>query len=104
MTEAIWLGQMNRRLAMGLLGRRCCGQRQRGVGLWAHPIQPRDAVCFIGVDAVLYRHQTLAVWLLRARIIPSVSATPNYDGELLWQRRYTFVCASPPPRCWGAAL
>ena len=37
-------------------------------------------------------HQTLAVWLLRARIIPSVSATPNYDGELLWQKRYTFVC------------
>ncbi|MFR5785909.1 MAG: hypothetical protein ACLUHE_01395 [Christensenellales bacterium] len=34
-------------------------------------------------------HQTLAVWLLRARIIPSVSATPNYDGELLWQKRYT---------------
>ena len=37
-------------------------------------------------------HQTLAVWLVQYRVIPSQSPTPNYDGELPWQMAYTAAC------------
>ncbi len=37
-------------------------------------------------------HQTLAVWLLEARVVPSPLAHPNYEGDLLWQARYTALC------------
>ena len=37
-------------------------------------------------------HQTIAVWLLRARAISSAYANPNYEGDLIWQKQYTFAC------------
>ena len=37
-------------------------------------------------------HQTMAVWLLQSGLIPSQSATPNYDGEHAWQLAFTAAC------------
>ena len=92
-TEAIRLGQMNRRLAMGLLGAMLL-VASANAGWVVRHILSNPVTRFVSSVSMQFYicHQTLAVWLLRARIIPSVSATPNYDGELLWQKRYTFVC------------
>lgn len=92
-TEAIRLGQMNRRLAMGLLGAALL-VASANAGWVVRHILSNPVTRFVSSVSMQFYiwHQTLAVWLLRARIIPSVSATPNYDGELLWQKRYTFVC------------
>ena len=92
-TEAIRLGQMNRRLAMGLLGAALL-VASANAGWVVRHILSNPVTRFVSSVSMQFYiwHQTLAVWLLRARIIPSVSATPNYDGELLWQKRYTFAC------------
>lgn len=37
-------------------------------------------------------HQNLAVHLKRLGVPPSVSETPNVDGELAWQRPYMLLC------------
>lgn len=37
-------------------------------------------------------HQNLAVHLKRLGIPFSASETPHIDGDILWQRRYTFLC------------
>ena len=92
-TEAIRLGQMNRRLAMGLLGAALLVASANAGWVVRHILSNPVTRLVSSVSMQFYIwHQTLAVWLLRARIIPSVSATPNYDGELLWQKRYTFAC------------
>ena len=37
-------------------------------------------------------HQTLAVWFLKLRIIPSEYETPNYSGDHPWQVAFTALC------------
>ena len=37
-------------------------------------------------------HQWLAVWILKIRLVPSDYEMPNYSGDLVWQKQYTFVC------------
>ena len=65
-----------------------------------------DAVCFIGVDAVCISGiRRMAVWLLRARIIPSAFATPNYDGDAaLAEAVSRFVCFADSASLLAALL
>ena len=37
-------------------------------------------------------HQTLAVWFLKLRIIPSEYENPNYSGDHPWQVAFTALC------------
>ncbi len=37
-------------------------------------------------------HQTMAVWFLQWRVVPSALEHPNYDGDRIWQMRYTILC------------
>ena len=37
-------------------------------------------------------HQTIAVWLLKYRVIPSEYENPNWEGDAVWQMRYTLAC------------
>jgi len=36
-------------------------------------------------------HQTIAVWLVTYRVIPSAYEYPNYDGDARWQVLYTIA-------------
>lgn len=37
-------------------------------------------------------NQAMAVWILKLRIVPSAFKDPNYEGDHLWQVRYTWLC------------
>ena len=92
-TEAIRLGQMNRRLTMGLLGATLLVASANAGWIVRH-ILANPATRFVSAVSMQFYiwHQTLAVWLVQSRIIPSEFANPNYDGDLIWQKQYTFVC------------
>ena len=90
--EEIRLGQMQRRFFMG-----CFGSLML-LGL-AHTGKPLCTVFsnrlmkfLSGISMQFYIwHQVIAVQVLRARIIPSAFADPNYAGDQLWQGRYTLA-------------
>ena len=92
-TEAIRLGQMNRRMAMGLLGAVLLTASANAGWLVRH-IFANPLTRFISAISLhLYIwHQTIAVWLLQSKLIPSAFEHPNYEGDALWQGRYTFAC------------
>ena len=92
-TEAIRVGQMNRRLTMGLLGALLLIASANAGWLVRH-ILSNPVTRFVSAVSMQFYiwHQTIAVWLLKARLIPSAYANPNYDGDLLWQKRYTLAC------------
>lgn len=92
-TEAIRLGQMNRRLAMGLLGAVLLTASANAGWLVRH-IFANPLTRFISAISLhLYIwHQTIAVWLLKSRLIPSAFENPNYSGDTVWQGRFTLAC------------
>lgn len=92
-TEAIRLGQMNRRMAMGLLGAVLLTASANAGWLVRH-IFANPLTRFISAISLhLYIwHQTIAVWLLKSRLIPSEFENPNYSGDAVWQGRFTLAC------------
>ena len=91
--EMIRLGQMSNRLSMGLLGAGLLVM-SANAGLVLRRILGNPVTMFLsGISLQFYIwHQTIAVWLLQYRIIPSAYEYPNYDGDHVWQVRYTFAC------------
>ena len=87
------MGQMNRRLAMGMLGAALLVASANAGWLVRH-ILSNPVTRFVSAVSMQFYiwHQTIAVWLLRARAIPSAYANPNYEGDLIWQKQYTFAC------------
>lgn len=95
--EAIRLGQMNNRLAMGLLGA-CFLVSSANAGLVLRRILGNPITKFFsGVSLQFYIwHQTIAVWLITYRVIPSEYENPNWAGDPVWQMRYTIACFALP--------
>lgn len=91
--EAIRLGQMANRLTIGLLGAALL-LTTANAGLLLRRLLSNPLTRFISSVSMQFYiwHQTLAVWLVQYRVIPSQSPTPNYDGELPWQLAYTAAC------------
>lgn len=91
--EAIRLGQMNHRLAMGLLGA-CFLVFSANAGMIVRRILGSPLTRFFsGVSMQFYIwHQTIAVWLITYRVIPSEALNPNWEGDAVWQMRYTIAC------------
>ena len=91
--EAIRLGQMANRLTVGLLGAALL-LTTANAGLVLRRLLSNPLTRLISSVSMQFYiwHQTLAVWLVTYRVIPSNSPTPNYDGELPWQLAYTAAC------------
>lgn len=91
--EAIRLGQMNNRLAMGLLGA-CFLVSSANAGLVLRRILGNPITRFFsGISMQFYIwHQTIAVWLITYKVIPSAYENPNWEGDVVWQMRYTIAC------------
>lgn len=91
--EMIRLGQMSNRLSMGLLGAGFLVM-SANAGLVLRRILGNPVTKFLsGISLQFYIwHQTIAVWLLKYRVIPSAYEYPNYDGDHVWQVLYTFAC------------
>ena len=91
--EAIRLGQMNNRLAMGILGAvLLVASANAGLvlrRLLGNPITR-------GISRVSFQfyiwHQTIAVWLITYKVIPSTYENPNWEGDHRWQVAYTAAC------------
>lgn len=92
-TAAIQLGQMNHRLAMGML---CAALLllSANAGLIVRKIFSNPLTRFVSAVSMQFYiwHQTLAVWILQLRIIPSDAVNPNYEGDHAWQLAYTAAC------------
>ena len=92
-TEAIRMGQMNNRLAMGLLGSALllCSAH---AGWVVRHILANPVTKFLSAVSLQFYiwHQTLAVWIRQMRLIPSEAVNPNYEGDIVWQRWYTLAC------------
>ena len=91
--EAIRLGQMNNRLAMGLLGA-CFLVFSANAGLVLRRILGNPITRFFsGISLQFYIwHQTIAVWLITYRVIPSEYQYPNWEDDAVWQMHYTIAC------------
>lgn len=91
--EAIRLGQMANRLSMGLLG---VGLLVFGAnaGLVVRKVLGNPLTRFFsGISLQFYIwHQTIAVWLMTYKVIPSTYENPNWEGDPVWQVRYTIAC------------
>ena len=92
-TNGIQLGQMVRRPVMGLL----CGAlvvTSAQSGLVLRRLLANPLTRFISAISLQFYiwHQTLAVWFLQARIIPSEYENPNYAGDHPWQVAFTALC------------
>ena len=91
--EVIRLGQMNNRLAMGILGAvLLVASANAGLvlrRLLGNPITR-------GISRVSFQfyiwHQTIAVWLITYKVIPSTYENPNWEGDHRWQVAYTAAC------------
>ena len=90
---AIRRGQMNNRLAMGLLGGALLLLSANG-GLILRSLLGNPVTRFISrVSFQFYIwHQTIAVWLITYKVIPSSYENPNWEGDHAWQLKYTFAC------------
>ena len=92
-TMAIRMGQMEHRLAMGTLGAALL-VLSANAGLIVRSIFSNPVTRFISAVSMQFYiwHQTLAVWILQYRLIPSSYENPNYEGDHRWQVIYTAVC------------
>ncbi len=92
-TEEIRMGQMNRRLIMGMLGGSLLVLSAHA-GLVVRKLLSNPVTRFVSAVSMQFYiwHQSLAVWILQARLVPSEYETPNFAGDLVWQKQYTFVC------------
>lgn len=92
-TEMIRLGQMNNRLAMGMLGAALLLLSANAGKLWRMLLSNPLTKFFSSISMQFYIwHQTLAVWILKARLVPSEFENPNWEGDHAWQLQFTFVC------------
>ncbi|MBR4038700.1 MAG: acyltransferase [Clostridia bacterium] len=91
--EAIRLGQMSNRLAMGMLGAAFL-VFSANAGLVLRRILGNPLTKFFsGISFQFYIwHQTIAVWLITYRVIPSEYENPNWEGDPVWQIQYTIAC------------
>ena len=91
--EMIRLGQMSNRLAMGLLGGGLL-LLSANAGLIVRRVMSNPVTRFISSVSLQFYiwHQTIAVWLLKYRVIPSEYENPNWEGDAVWQMRYTLAC------------
>ena len=91
--EAIRLGQMRNRLSMGLLGAAFL-VLSANAGLVVRRILGNPLTRFFsGVSLQFYIwHQTIAVWLITYKVIPSACENPNWEGDPVWQMQYTMAC------------
>ena len=91
--QAIRLGQMNNRLAMGMLGAAFLLLSANAGLLFRRLLGNPLTRFFSGISLQFYIwHQTIAVWLLTYRVIPSEYENPNWEGDAGWQLRYTIAC------------
>ena len=92
-TASIQLGQMDHRLMMGVLGALLLLLTAHAGWLVRHLIANPLTRFISSVSFQFYIwHQTLAVWFLRLRIIPSEYENPNYAGDHPWQLAFTALC------------
>ena len=91
--EAIRLGQMSNRLLMGLLGGALL-LLSANAGLLVRRVFGNPVTRFLSAVSFQFYiwHQTIAVWLLQYRVIPSPCENPNWEGDAVWQMRYTIAC------------
>jgi len=91
--EMIRLGQMSNRLAMGLLGGGLL-LLSANAGLIVRRVMSNPVTRFISSVSLQFYiwHQTIAVWLITYRVIPSEYENPNWEGDAVWQLRYTLAC------------
>ena len=91
--ELIRLGQMSNRLSMGLLGAGFL-VFSANAGLVLRKILGNPLTKFFsGISFQFYIwHQTIAVWLITYKVIPSVYENPNWEGDPVWQMNYTIAC------------
>ena len=91
--EMIRLGQMSNRLAMGLLGGGLL-LLSANAGLLLRKLFANPVTRFISSVSLQFYiwHQTIAVWLIKYRVIPSEYENPNWEGDAVWQLRYTIAC------------
>jgi len=92
-TMNIRRGQMTHRLPMGVLGALLL-VLSANAGLVLRSIFSNPITRFISAVSMQFYiwHQTLAVWILQYRLIPSACEHPNYEGDHRWQLIYTAVC------------
>ncbi len=92
-TAMIRMGQMNNRLAISALTALFL-VFSANAGLIVRRILSNPVTRFVSAVSFQFYmwHQTLAVWLLKYRVIPSELEHPNYDGDLAWQRLFTLAC------------
>lgn len=90
---AIRFGQMSNRLAMGLLGGSLL-VLSANAGLVFRSVLANPVTRFISSVSLQFYiwHQTIAVWLLKYRVIPSEYENPNWEGDERWQLMYTIAC------------
>ena len=91
--DMIRLGQMNNRLAMGLLGGGFL-LMSANAGMILRRIFANPVTQFISAVSLQFYiwHQTIAVWLITYRVIPSAYENPNWEGDARWQMLYTIAC------------
>lgn len=91
--EAIRLGQMSNRLAMGVLGGGLL-LLSANAGLVVRRILGNRVTRFLSAVSFQFYiwHQTIAVWLIQHRVIPSEYENPNWEGDERWQLTYTIAC------------
>jgi len=89
---SIRIGQMNNRLSMGMLGALFL-IASANAGLVLRRILGNPVTKFFSSISFQFYiwHQTIAVWLVTYRVIPSEYEYPNYDGDAVWQMRYTMA-------------
>ena len=86
-------GQLLHRLPMALAGMALILLAGNAGWLIRHLLGNPVTRFFSGISMHIYIwNQVLAVWIRELRIVPSEYPNPNYQGDLVWQQRYTFVC------------
>jgi peptidoglycan/LPS O-acetylase OafA/YrhL len=92
-TASIQLGQMDHRIMMAVLGALLLLLTAHAGWLMRHIVANPLTKFVSSVSFQFYIwHQTLAVWFLKLRIIPSEYETPNYSGDHPWQVAFTALC------------
>ncbi len=92
-TAAIRMGQMMHRLPLSAMGAALL-VLSANAGLIVRRILGNPVTRFISAVSMQFYiwHQTLAVWILQYRLVPSACEHPNYEGDHRWQVIYTAVC------------
>lgn len=92
-TASIQLGQMDHRIMMAVLGALLLLLTAHAGWMVRHIVANPVTRFISSVSFQFYIwHQTLAVWFLRLRIIPSEFENPNYSGDHPWQVAFTALC------------